>query len=92
MTGDKILARYIAVMPHSLRTMTVETRDLEEINEYVQNIKREERKRAFEIASQYIPAIATLIKSAVYKDIMGDLDDTPDPDQLEFDFDGSGVS
>lgn len=92
MNGDKILARYMAVMPHSIRTMTMETRDLEEINEYVQHLQREERKRAFAIVSQYIPAMATLIKSAVYKEIMGDLDDTPDPNQLEFDFDGTGVS
>jgi hypothetical protein len=92
MNGDKILERYVAVMPHSLRTMTMETRDLEEINEYVQNIKHEERKRAFAVVKQYIPAMASLISSAVYKDIMGDLYATRNPDQLEFDFDGTGIS
>ena len=97
MNGDKILARYIAVMPHSIRTMTVETRDLEEINEYVQHLQREERKRAFAIFQRYIHItyfndLANTIKALAYKEVMGELDDTPNPDQLEFDFDGSGIS
>ena len=97
MNGDKILARYIAVMPHSIRTMTMETRDLEEINEYVQHLQREERKRAFAIFEQHmhIPYLSDLTQPfmrVVYKEVMGELDDTPNPDQLEFDFDGSGIS
>lgn len=86
MNGDKILARYVAVMPHSLRTMTMETSDLEAINEYVQNLKREERKRACEIVDKYTPYMR------IQQEIMGDLNEPTDLRQLEFDFDGTGIS
>jgi hypothetical protein len=86
MNGDKILARYVAVMPHSLRTMTIATSDLEAIYEYVQGLRRAERRRACEIVDKYTPYMR------IQQEIMGDLDEPTDPRQLEFDFDGSGIS